>query len=78
MVKEGKKEEMQDKDHEECGEIVETISKMNELNDLVHLSKETEKLFKLCDNYKDFDSMHERMHTMLEDEIKPSRVIIKQ
>lgn len=47
------------------------------MNDLVHLSKETEKLYKLCDNYKDWDSMHQRMETMLEDEIKPTLITCK-
>jgi hypothetical protein len=50
---------------------------MNEMNDLVHLAKETEKLVKLCDNYKDWDSMHQRMSKMLEEEIKPAREIVK-
>ena len=48
------------------------------MNDLVHLAKETEKLVKLCDNYKDWDSMHQRMSKMLEEEIKPAREIVKQ
>lgn len=38
---------------------------MNEANDLVHLSKETEKLVNLCDNYKDFNTMHDTIDNML-------------
>jgi hypothetical protein len=45
---------------------------MNEANDLVHLSIETEKLYKLCDNYKGFFAMHDRMSKILENEIKPA------
>lgn len=77
MEKNAKNEVNYDKDHEECGEIVEVISKMNEANDLVHLSKETEKLVNLCDNYKEFFSMHARMRIMLDDEIKPARISVK-
>ena len=66
------------KDHKECGEIVETIAKMNEANDLAHLAKETEKLYKLCDNYKDFDAMYQRMKSMLDDEIKPARINVRK
>lgn len=78
MEKEAKKQEIQDKDHEDCGEIVEIISKMNEANDLVHLSKETEKLVNLCDNYKDFHSMHERIDNMLQNEVIPARKNVKE
>jgi uncharacterized protein YwgA len=50
---------------------------MNEMNDLVHLAKETEKLYMLCDNHNEWDAMHQRMETMLEEDIKPTLVNIK-
>lgn len=56
MEQEAKKEDIYTADHEECGKIVEVIAKMNEANDLVHLSKETEKLKLLCDNYKEWNA----------------------
>jgi len=57
MEKNKKQKKILLKDHNECGEIVEIISKMNEANDLAHLSKETEKLYLLCDNHKDYATM---------------------
>ena len=78
MEKDEKLEAMEDENHEECRELVETISKMNEMNDLVHLSIETEKLYKLCDNHKGYFAMHERMSTMLENEIKPALINAKE
>ena len=57
MQKEEKKEVNLAEDHEECKDIVEQISKMNELNDLVHLAKITERLQELCENYNEYFAM---------------------
>jgi len=78
IEREVKKEVTMAHEHEENRALVKVITELNQENDLVHLSKETEKLVNLCHCHKDYEALNLRLKHLLNDELKPAEEVLTE